>query len=90
MYIYHTAMPLVVSDVTIEEGDDLNLTCIHNNTFGVSLEWLDSEGNVVSNQSTYIVENVARNFSDVYTCVLSGVNNYTITANATVTVECEW
>ena len=78
------------SDVTVIEGDDLNLTCINNNPSGVSQEWLDSEGYLVSTDATYTVENVTRNVTGVYTCVLTGVNNYTEGHNASVEVQCKF
>ena len=83
-------MPPQLTNVTVTEGDNLNLTCINNNPFGVSQEWLDSEGNLVSTNATYTVENVTRNAAGVYTCVLTGVNNYTEGHNATVEVQCKF
>ena len=87
---YTIAIPPQLTNVTVTEGDDLNLTCINNNPSGVSQEWLDSEGYLVSTDATYTVENVTRNAAGVYTCVLTGVNNYTEGHNATVEVQCKF
>lgn len=91
-YLNHmTALQPKITDVRVMEGEDLILTCNNSNNLpSVSQSWLNAEGNVVSNKSVYLVENVNRSFTGVYTCVLSGVNNYTKEFNTTVAVLCEY
>ena len=63
-------MPPQLTNVTVTEGDDLNLTCINNNPSGVSQEWLHGLGGqfVVNHacNAMYTVENVTRNVLHVF------------------------
>ena len=91
--------PLVLAqpqfdDVTINEGDDLRVTCFNTNPPLVSnLTVLKPNGEVVPANlgGVFTVPNAARNYFGTYTCLItSTVNNDTsVMATAVVTIQCE-
>ena len=84
-------LPPVVSNVTINEMDELILNCADNNAAGTtSVQWENSEGEVLVKCISFSVDNVQRNYTGVYTCVLTrNDNNETLSADAFVIIQCK-
>ena len=81
----------MVSNVTVNEMDELILNCADNNAAETtSVQWENSEGEVLVRSISFSVDNVRRNYTGVYTCVLTrNDNNETLSADATVVVQCK-
>lgn len=86
---FYLALPPQVTDLVVKEGEDVNLLCINNNQQGVTQQWLDSDSNMMSTNTSLRLKSVTRHYTGTYTCVLSGVDNYTVEKNATIVVQCE-
>ena len=71
--------------------DELILHCADNNAAGTtSLQWENSEGEVLVKSISFSVDNVQRNYTGVYTCVVTrNNNNETMSADAIVIVQCK-
>ena len=81
----------MVSNVTVNETNELVLNCADNNAAGTtSVQWENSEGEVLVRSISFSVDNVRRNYTGVYTCVLTiNDNNETLSADANVIVQCK-
>ena len=84
----------MVTDVTVNEGDELRVRCIDANLPGLSTaQWLDSGGNVllINAENEYVIVNVSRSYSGTYTCRLTSTrDNGTAISTADITVQCEF
>ena len=81
----------MVSNVTVNDTEKLELICANNDISGrASAQWENSEGEVLVKSSSFSVANVQRNYTGVYTCVLTrNDNNETMSADAIVIVQCK-
>ena len=81
----------MVSNVTINETEKLELICADIDISGrASSRWENSEGEVLVKSASFSVANVQRNYTGVYTCVLSrNDTNETMSADAIVIVQCK-
>ena len=81
----------MVSNVTVNEMDQLILQCVDDNAAGTtSVQWENSEGEVLVKTIFFSVDNVQRNYTGVYTCALTrNDNNETLSADALVIVQCK-
>ena len=80
----------MVSNVTINETEELELICADIDiSERASAQWENSEGEVLVKSSLFSVSNVQRNYTGVYTCVLTkNDTNETMSADAIVVVQC--
>ena len=92
----HTLVVLVepiVSNVTLNEGDELRMTCRNLNLQGLSITyWLNPNGqNITSTpQNEILIRNASRNYAGTYTCVIASTrDNSTATKLAYVTIQCK-
>lgn len=91
---YNTVfVPPTATNVTVNEGEVLRISCIDDNPsgLGVTLSWQDAKGDVVSMDAVFTVrEGAHRNDSNlIYYCVLTNAQNMTLMATVTITVLCK-
>ena len=80
----------MVSNVTVNETEELELICTDIDiSERATAQWENSDGEVLVKSSSFSVANVQRNYTGVYTCVLSrNDTNETMSADAIVIVQC--
>ena len=81
----------MVSNITVNETEELELICADIDiSERASAQWENSEGEVLVKSPSFSVANVQRNYTGVYTCVLSRSDtNETMLADAIVIVQCK-
>ena len=80
------------SDVTVNEGELLTVTCIFRNIPDITTsEVLDPNGiPVMTTLGVFNVPSVTRAFAGTYTCVVSSTrDNSSVTASSTVIIQCK-
>ena len=92
-YTHAVLVEPVVSNATVNEGDELRLRCGNLNLQGLSVTyWLDPNSqNITSTaQNELSFRNVTRTYTGAYTCVIaSSRDKSTVTNTAYVTIRCK-
>ena len=93
---YHSYTALtepLFPDATVSEGDLLTITCITRNIADITtFHVLDPNGIPLSTVlGVFSVPNVTRNYTGVYTCVVtSTLDNSTVNDTSVVIIECKY
>ena len=79
-------------DMTVEEGEDLEICCTDDNPsgLGVTQRWQRLDGTLMTSDAVFTVENASRSHAGIYQCVLTNGMNETLVANATVVIQCKF
>ena len=83
--------PVITGMTTLNEGDTLYLDCDTSNSRPrPSVEWLSSEGVMVSNGRILEIKNIQGSVAGIYTCVATRtIHGTTMNSTVNVTVQCE-
>ena len=88
----HTALvpPLITGPRTVNESDDLTLTCDHSASVPVDrFYWVMPNGSVLMNRPSIVLTNIMRSSSGNYTCNVQDDRNNTVSSTVTITVQCK-
>ena len=88
----HTALvpPLITGPRTVNESDDLTLTCDHSASLPVDrFYWVTPNGSVLMNRPSIVLTNIMRSSSGNYTCNVQDDRNNTVSSTVTITVQCK-
>ena len=85
--------PVITGNTILNEGDTLYLDCDTSNSrprLGLYVEWLSSEGGVLSDERILEIMNIQGSVEGTYTCVaIHIVTGATIESNVTVQRMCQ-
>lgn len=81
--------PILPSRIALAEGTSYNIPCSHNNphSFGISTHWLDSNGAIISSNSSLKFNPVSRKHNGVYTCILKTDDNRIQSSSVVISVQ---
>ena len=88
----HTALvpPSITGPRTVNESDDLTLTCDHSASLPVDrFYWVMPNGSVLMDVPDIVLTNIMRSSSGNYSCNVQDDRNNTVTSTATITVQCK-
>ena len=83
------------SVTTVDERDNLTLTCDHLNSFPVTqFYWRTPNGSIMSGTvnlaSMFSFTDILRSSSGNYTCTVQDDRNNTASSTVTIVVQCKW
>ena len=82
--------PLITGPRTVNESDDLTLTCDHSASLPVDrFYWVMPDGSVLMDVPDIVLTNIMRSSSGNYTCNIQDDRSNTVTSTVTITVQCK-
>ena len=76
--------------MTVNEGGTLIIRCEGDTSTLIAMfQWIGPDGAEVTVARTLTVANIQRSQAGVYTCFITNFQGRVMSANATVTVQCE-
>ena len=81
--------PIITGETTVIEGHALDLECDATNSAPLpSVQWLNPQGVMVSNDKNLDIVNISRNGTGVYTCIATSNDGETMSSTANVIIKC--
>ena len=81
--------PNITGETTLIEGGDLDLDCDADNSSPLpSVQWLNPQGGVVSNDRNLEIEDIHHDEAGVYTSVATSYDGETMNSTADVIIKC--
>ena len=88
----HTVLvpPIITGPKTVNESDDLTLTCDHSASLPVDrFYWVMPNRSVLMNVASIVLTNISRSSSGNYTCNIQDDRNNTVSSTVTIVVQCK-